>query len=144
MNKAMRISVLLAVFVLLVAGVLAARRASAAQAADANVQVVEMTAKKYEFSPSPVHVKKGMKVQLKIKSLDRAHGLKINIYPDGADTKGAPGLTFATAQDCWKLEKDQVTTIEFVASQPGSYPFRCCTFCGFGHLGMKGQLIVDP
>jgi heme/copper-type cytochrome/quinol oxidase subunit 2 len=139
----MRVPVLLAVFALLV-GVVAARRISVAQTPDANIQVVEMTAKKYEFSPSPIHVKKGMKVQLKIKALDRAHGLKINVYPDGADTKGAPGLTFAAAQDCWKLEKGEVTTIEFVAQQPGSYPFRCCTFCGFGHLGMKGQLIVDP
>lgn len=143
MNKAMRVPVFLAVFALLV-GVVAARRVVVAQTPGANIQVVEMTAKKYEFSGSPIHVKKGMKVQLKIKALDRAHGLKINIYPDGADTKGAPGLTFATAQDCWKLEKGEVTTIEFVAQQAGSYPFRCCTFCGFGHLGMKGQLIVDP
>jgi cytochrome c oxidase subunit 2 len=143
LNKAMRVPAILAVFVLVV-GVVAARRVPVAQTPDATVQVIDMTAKKYEFSPSPIHVKKGMKVQLKIKALDRTHGLKINIYPDGADTKGATGLAFATAQDCWKLEKGQVTTIEFVAQQAGSYPFRCCTFCGFGHLGMKGQLIVDP
>lgn len=111
---------------------------------DQNVQVVEMTAKKYKFTPSPVHVKRGMKVQLRITALDHVHGFKINVYPDGADAKGAPGLLFATPKDCWRLEKEQVTTIEFVAQAAGSYPFKCCVFCGFGHLGMKGELIVDP
>ncbi|HEV2489300.1 MAG TPA: cupredoxin domain-containing protein [Candidatus Acidoferrales bacterium] len=115
-----------------------------APAQDQNIQVVEMTAKKYKFSPSPVHVKRGMKVQLKITALDHVHGFKINIYPDGADAKGTPGLAFAAPKDCWRLEKGQVTTIEFVAQTAGSYPFKCCVFCGFGHMGMKGELIVDP
>lgn len=109
-----------------------------------NVQVVEMTAKKYRFTPSPVHVKRGMRVQLRITALDHVHGFKINIYPDGADAKGAPGLLFTTPKECWRLEKGQVTTIEFIAETAGSYPFKCCVFCGFGHLGMKGELIVDP
>lgn len=115
-----------------------------APAQDQNVQVLEMTAKRYKFTPSPLHVKRGMKIQLRITALDHVHGFKINIYPDGADAKGAPGLLFTTPKECWRLEKEQVTTIEFVAQTAGSYPFKCCTFCGFGHMGMKGELIVDP
>ncbi|HEV2490268.1 MAG TPA: cupredoxin domain-containing protein [Candidatus Acidoferrales bacterium] len=111
---------------------------------DQSAQVIDMTAKKYKFTPSPVHVKRGTKVQLRITALDHVHGFKINIYPDGADAKGAPGLAFVTPKECWRLEKGQVTTIEFVAQTPGSYPFKCCVFCGFGHMGMKGLLIVDP
>lgn len=110
---------------------------------DANVQVIDMTAKKYVFNPSPIHVKKGTKVQLRITSTDHTHGFKINLYPDGGDTKGAPGLEFTTPEDCWKLPKGQAITIEFVAKTPGHYPFKCCKFCGFGHMGMKGELIVD-
>lgn len=109
-----------------------------------SVQVINMTAKKYKFDPSPLHVKRGMKVQLRITATDHAHGFKINIYPDGSDAKGAPGLAFTTPKDCWRLEKGQVTTIEFVAQTAGSYPFKCCVFCGFGHMGMKGELVVDP
>lgn len=120
------------------------RETSHSATQDPNVQVVEMTAKKYRFTPSPLHVKRGMKVQLRITALDHVHGFKINIYPDGADAKGAPGLLFTTPKECWRLEKGQVTTIEFVAETAGSYPFKCCVFCGFGHLGMKGELIVDP
>jgi hypothetical protein len=36
---------------------------------DRNAQVIQMTAKKYEFSPAQVHVKLGMKVQLKIQRM---------------------------------------------------------------------------
>jgi heme/copper-type cytochrome/quinol oxidase subunit 2 len=108
------------------------------------VQVIDMTARKYKFDPSPVHVKRGTKVELRITAVDHNHGFKINIYPDGTDAKGTPGLVFTTPKDCWKLQKGQVTTIEFVARTSGSYPFKCCVFCGFGHMGMKGLLIVDP
>jgi cytochrome c oxidase subunit II len=118
--------------------------AANAPQADSNVRVIEMTAKKYEFNPSPVHVKQGTKVQLKITTLDRAHGFKISLYPDGAPTTGDPGLVFATKEDCFKIDKDAPATVEFVARTPGTYSFKCCTHCGLGHGGMKGQLVVDP
>jgi len=40
-------------------------------------QVIAATAKKYEFDPSPIRVKQGAKVQLKITATDHAHGFKI-------------------------------------------------------------------
>ncbi|MHB8753874.1 MAG: cupredoxin domain-containing protein [Candidatus Acidiferrales bacterium] len=119
-------------------------RQQQAAAQNQNVQVINMTAKKYKFTPSPIHVKKGTKVELRITATDHNHGFKINVYPDGATASGAPGLAFTTPHDCWKLKKGQTTTIEFVAQTAGSYPFKCCVFCGFGHMGMKGELIVDP
>lgn len=109
-----------------------------------NVQVIEVTAKKYEYKPRSIHVKQGTKVQLKINSTDHAHGFKIGEFPDGTDRKGSPGLTFTSPQDCWKIEKGQSETIEFVAQTPGTYSFKCCVHCGWGHKGMKGELVVDP
>jgi len=35
-----------------------------------SAQVIDVTAKKYEFSPSPIRVKQGTKVQLKITATD--------------------------------------------------------------------------
>ena len=107
------------------------------------VQVVELKAKKYEFDPSPVHVKAGMKVQLKITAIDHDHGFRIATYPDGKESSGAPGLVFTSAQDCWLLKKGENTTIEFMAQTPGTYTFHCCHFCGMGHKGMHTELIVE-
>lgn len=108
-----------------------------------DTQVIEVTAKKYEYSPAPIHVKKGMKVQLKITATDHDHGFKIAAIPDGANQSGTRGLVFASAQDCWQLKKGETTTIEFLAQLSGTYTFRCCHTCGVGHRGMKGVLVVD-
>jgi cytochrome c oxidase subunit II len=120
-----------------------ARLANTSQA-DQDVQIIEVTAKKYEYTPSPILVKRGARVQLKITSLDKTHGFKINLYPDGSDTKGDPGLIFSSKEDCFKIEKGASTVVEFVARTPGTYSFHCCNRCGIGHGGMKGQLIVEP
>jgi cytochrome c oxidase subunit 2 len=106
-------------------------------------KVIEVTAKKYEYSSSPVHVKNGTKVQLKITATDHDHGFKIAAVPDGAVPNGTGGLIFTSAQDCWQLKKGETTTIEFLAQTPGTYTFQCCHTCGLGHRGMKGQIVVD-
>ena len=113
--------------------------------ADQNVQVIEMSAKKYEYTPSPIRVKRGVKVQLRITSLDKTHGFKINLSPDGSDKKNDSGLIFSSNNDdCFKLEKGLPTVVEFVARTPGTYSFHCCNRCGIGHGGMKGQIVVEP
>jgi cytochrome c oxidase subunit II len=112
-------------------------------AEDQKVQVIELTAKKYEYSPSPVHLKSGTKIQLKITATDHDHGFKISAVPDGALPNGAAGLIFSSAQDCWQLKKGETTTIEFLAQTAGTYTFKCCHTCGLGHKGMKGQIVVD-
>ncbi len=113
--------------------------------AEEEVQVIEMSAKKYEYSPSPIRVKRGTKVQLRITALDRTHGIKINVSPDGSDQKNDSGLVFSSNNDdCFKLEKGIPTVVEFVARSPGTYSFHCCNRCGIGHGGMKGQIVVEP
>jgi heme/copper-type cytochrome/quinol oxidase subunit 2 len=112
-------------------------------AQEQKAQVIELIAKKYEYSPSPVHVKAGTKVRLKITATDHDHGFRIGTVPDDAQPKGTPGLIFTSAQDCWQLKKGETTTIDFLAQSPGTYTFRCCHTCGLGHKGMKGQIVVD-
>jgi len=109
-----------------------------------DVRVIEITAKKYEYSASPVHVQVGSKVQLKITAIDHDHGFKIVSVPDGASSSDKAGLVFASEQECWQLKKGETTMIEFVAQTPGTYSFKCCHTCGLGHKGMKGQIIVEP
>jgi cytochrome c oxidase subunit 2 len=98
----------------------------AAAQAPGQVHEIRMTAKKYEFSPNPIRVKKGERVRLIITATDRDHGIKIE--------------AFNVEQ---KLKKDVPTTVEFTADKAGSFPFKCSVHCGFGHGGMKGTLIVE-
>src|SRR5260370_42275877 len=61
-------------------------------------QVIEVTAKKYEYSSSPVHVKIRTKVQLKITATDHDHGFKMETVPDAAAPNGPAGLILPSAQ----------------------------------------------
>jgi cytochrome c oxidase subunit II len=146
-EKAMRI--VLGLFVIMTATFFSTSMpipGSRAQSSENNggLQVIEVTAKKYEFAPSPIRVKQGTRVQLKITATDHAHGFKIKAYPEGTHPTDSPGIIFSSAQSCERIEKHQTTTIEFVAKAAGTYPFKCCTFCGWRHRSMKGELIVEP
>jgi cytochrome c oxidase subunit 2 len=112
-------------------------------AQDQNVQIIEVSAKKYEYSPSPIHVKTGSIIQLKITAVDHDHGFKIGAEPDGAKPGGKAGLVFSSPQDCWQLKKGETTKIEFLAQASGTYTFKCCHTCGLGHRGMKSEIVVD-
>ena len=93
--------------------------------ARAGVHEIPVTATKYEFTPSSIHVKKGEHVRLLIAATDHDHGFKL--------------AAFNINQD---LKKGQSTTIEFTAVKTGTFPFACSHVCGFGHRGMKGDLVV--
>ena len=107
--------------------------------------VIEVVAKTFEFVPNEIHVKAGERVQIKLSSADRAHGLKLNLYPEGASQDGPPGLVFDHPQDDAKVEKHKDRVIEFVAARAGTYDFNCSVKCsmGHGHDRMTGKLIVD-
>lgn len=107
--------------------------------------VIEVIAKTFEFTPNEVRVKAGERVQIKLHSADRAHGLKLSLYPEGASEDGAPGLVFEHPQDEAKVDKHHDRVIEFLAARPGTYDFKCSVQCsmGHGHDRMTGKLIVD-
>jgi cytochrome c oxidase subunit 2 len=94
--------------------------------ATAGVHEIPMTAKKYEFTPSSIHVKKGEHVKLSITAVDHDHGFKLP--------------AFDIQQD---LKEGEITTIEFTADKAGTFRFACSHVCGFGHRGMKAQLVVE-
>lgn len=109
-----------------------------------DVQVINVTAKKYEFDPSPIRVKQGTKVQLKITAADHVHGFKLSEFAKGADAKSKPGLAFRSGQACTRIEEGKTETVEFVAQAPGTYEVRCCVHCGWKHRSMKGEVVVEP
>ena len=117
--------------------------AQPAPAQSQDAQVIEISAKKYEFSPSEIHVKMGERIQLKVHSVDETHGVKIDVYPEGSKDKSTPGLRFDQPDQNGKVEKNVDQVPEFVAVKEGAYEFKCAKLCGMGHGRMKGKLIVE-
>ena len=91
-----------------------------------NTTEIKVTAKKYEFQPSTIRVKKGDHVRLLVTATDRDHGIKIAAFHIEK-----------------KLPKGEEVAIEFTAGKAGTFPFQCSVFCGLGHRKMKGELIVE-
>ena len=90
-----------------------------------NEQVIKITAKKFEYSPSEITVKKGVPVILEFTSLDRLHGFH------------CPGLGIRT-----DIYPGKVTRVRFVPDKTGAFPFHCDVFCGSGHEEMTGKIMV--
>jgi len=106
-------------------------------------QIIEVTARKYEFASVEMHVRKGSKVRLKVHSTDEAHGIKLNLYPEGSKDKSSPGLVFDNPQMNGKVQKAEDQVLDFVAQQAGTYEVKCAKVCGKHHGRMKGKLIVE-
>lgn len=85
-----------------------------------------ITAKQWSFSPSEIKVKKGDTVVLKLKTVDVAHSYTIPEF--GINVAIKPGET---------------AVAEFVADKTGTFTSSCTTYCGVGHAGMKGTIIVE-
>ena len=117
---------LLALAALVAVALWAMAQEPAAPSAVGNVREIQMTAKKYEFNPNVLTVKKGDHVKLIITALDHDHGFKLDAF----------GIN-------QKLKKGDPTTIEFTADKAGTFPVQCSEFCGFGHGRMKGKLVVE-
>jgi cytochrome c oxidase subunit 2 len=97
------------------------RRANAA----AEPQVIEIKAKKFQFSPSEITLKKGEPVILRLSSEDRTHGFLLK--PLKIDTDITPG---------------KATDIPVTPKAVGQYLVICDHYCGTGHGNMKMKLTV--
>ena len=102
-----------------------AERAPTNTSAQVPVQEFQITAERFQFSPSTIEVNQGDTVRLVVRSVDVAHGFRI----DGHDVE-------------MLIPGGGSVTVEFVATRAGSYQFRCTNYCGLGHDGMLGSLNV--
>ncbi len=93
--------------------------------AEESGQVVKITAKKFDYSPNEIVLKKGVPATLVFTSLDRLHGftcpdlgIRMDIFP-GKENR-----------------------LSFVPQKSGVFEFRCDIFCGDGHEEMSGRIKV--
>ena len=90
-----------------------------------DAKVIKITAKKFDFAPSELTVKRGVPVALELTSTDRVHGFSL---PDFKLTAS--------------IEPGKVTRVTFTPNRTGEFTFSCNIFCGSGHEDMAGRLIV--
>ncbi len=83
-------------------------------------QRFEIAARRYQFQPSEITVKKGIPVVLVLRSEDVTHGLLIR--------------SLGIKQD---VRKNAPVTVRFTPEQTGDLVALCSHFCGSGHGGMR-------
>jgi len=96
-----------------------------AQVSDAP-KVIAITAKRFEYSPKEVRLKKGETVTLALKSLDVTHGMMCRKLKLDAD-----------------IPPDQEVKVTVTPREAGTFTAICNHFCGSGHGNMKMTFIVE-
>ena len=86
---------------------------------------IEVIAKRFEYEPSEITVKKGQPVVLVIKSVDVAHGLRFRDLNLDA-----------------KVSKGGSAELQFTPDKTGDFVGHCSVFCGSGHGSMTLTLHV--
>jgi cytochrome c oxidase subunit 2 len=86
---------------------------------------IEVTAKRFEFTPAELVLERGAPVLLQLRALDRAHGF------------WAPELGIKV-----RLEPGQTVEVPFTPAKAGTFGFHCFVFCGSGHEEMTGSIVV--
>jgi cytochrome c oxidase subunit II len=94
--------------------------------AGAPVKEIEVSAKKYEFTPAEIEVPVNTLLRLHLTATDKEHGFELKSVKDS----------------CVKFKPGAPATLEFYADKAGELEFDCCKFCGMGHGKMKGKLVV--
>ena len=90
------------------------------------VTTIDVVASRFQFEPATISVVQGETVRLRLHSADRSHSFAIKAFRVKAlIPKGG-----------------EAVTVEFVADQAGTFDFTCAEYCGTGHAGMKGRLVV--
>jgi cytochrome c oxidase subunit II len=90
-----------------------------------NPKVIEITAKKFEFSPTEITLKKGEPVILRLSSSDRVHGFMSK--PLKIDTD---------------IPSDTTKDVAVTPDAAGNFTVICDHYCGTGHGNMKMKVIV--
>jgi cytochrome c oxidase subunit 2 len=83
-------------------------------------------AKRFEFEPSRIEVTEGQTVRILVRSADGLHGFGIKKFKVSEEVPRG----------------GQPVSIEFTATAIGEFEILCSEYCGKGHEGMKGKLVV--
>ncbi len=88
-------------------------------------RVIEITAKKFEFTPNRISIKKGVPVILRLTSADRIHGFMSKDFKFDTD-----------------IDPGKPTDVAVIPTSAGQYTVICDHYCGAGHGNMKMTVTV--
>ena len=91
------------------------------------MDVVEISAERFAFTPSEIKTRVGVPLEIRLESEDTDHGFRI------VGTKIDVRIP--------KRGKGQAT-VTFDPPAPGRYRFECSHVCGAGHSFMSGTIVV--
>jgi cytochrome c oxidase subunit 2 len=111
--------------ILLAVVLMAAMDSTCVVHAQAGTKHIEITAKRFNFTPSDVTLKKDQPVVIVLRSEDVAHG-----------------LCFRELGIELKADKGKADEISFTPTKVGVFTGKCSVFCGSGHGQMKLTLHV--
>ena len=107
-------------------------------------RVVKITAKKFEYSPSEIHLRRGERVVLELTSLDRKHGFKLPELGIRADVPaGATARIEVLAERPGRL----VTSIGVACVSPSQHPHALSLGSSrslIGHLRAPAETGLGP
>jgi cytochrome c oxidase subunit II len=92
----------------------------------AEERVVEISARRFEFTPATITLQRGQPVVLRLRTQDVAHGFYMKAL--GIDTTIEPG---------------KVTDVPLTPTAAGRFVTICDHFCGAGHGNMKLTILVE-
>ena len=88
-------------------------------------RVIELTARRFAYTPNEIALKVGERVVIAISSIDFVHGMNL------------PDLHMRL-----DLMPGRITKLELQPKTPGVIDFVCDNFCGDGHEEMHGRFVV--
>ena len=97
----------------------------AAQSAEPKEKLIKITAKRFDYTPGNLTLKKGEPVILGFTTLDVLMGFNLPDFQLRAD-----------------IVPDKVTRVRFVPDKTGTFTFLCDIFCGTKHEEMNGRITV--
>ena len=87
--------------------------------------MIEISAKRFQFTPSEITLKRGEPVILRLTSTDRVHGFMSRLFKIDTD-----------------IPPDKTTDVSVTPASAGNFTIICDHYCGTGHGNMKMKVTV--
>ena len=92
------------------------------------VQMVDVSAEQYTFTPSEIKTTVGTTLRIRLRSDDTTHGFRI--------------VGASTNIEIPKRGSSDEAAVDFTPDHAGRYEFQCSKLCGAGHSFMRGVIVV--